>query len=343
MVVGVLLHDQIQRAPAGLGWPSGIVMGAALVLAAVLANLVRSVRADEEIWPVVVLLSALAAHQVMRSATLGLMASDIDERMTTSAMAVDMTVLVAAVALSTLLPVLGFRPPPVALGAALGVIAAAALATAPFVAFDGSLTTVTLLSVTLWLGYALVAAAVYRHWPWNELTRTWMMVAVLCLGIAKAAQGPAETWVWAGVVGVAAQLAAAGMLLVCMYTVVRDDLMAHRRHIHALRTRLVAEEDHVRRDRSQQHAMRNLAAGITMAAELLEDDALEESTRRRLEHRIYLEAEQLCGLFEQRPPPARRQAHLDSTTAPGRQTPGLAARTVARPAGGAHVGFRPQS
>lgn len=340
VVVSVLLHDQIVGDPTAWGWPSGIVVSAALALAAALANLARSARPGDEIWPVVVLLSALAAHQVVTT-TLELMAGHSAEPSTTWAMEVELGVLVVALTLCLLLPMLGFRPPPLALGAALGLTAAAALVAAPFAAPDGSLVTRALLSVALWLGYALVAAVVvHRHWPWNDLTRTWMMLAVLCLGIADAVQALAETWVWAGVAGVGAQLVAAGLLTTSMYTVVRADLMAHRRHIHALRDRLIAEEDHVRRDRFHQHTMRNLAAGITMAAELLEDDDLEESTRRRLEHRIHLEAEQLCGLFEQPSAPAGPVHHdnLSSTPAvPGRQTPVLAAFGASGPAGETHV------
>ena len=336
----MLLHDQLGNHPTGLRWPSGIVVSAALVLAAALANLTRSARPGDEIWPVVVLLSALAAHQVVTT-TLGLMAGRGDEPSATWAMEVDIGVLVVALALCLLLPTLGIRPPPLALGTALGLTAAAALAAAPFEAPDGSLVTRTLLSVTLWVGYALVAAAVvHRHWPWNDLTRTWMMLAVMCLGVADAVQAPAETWVWAGVIGVVAQLAAAWLLATSMYTVVREDLMAHRRHIHALRDRLIAEEDHLRQDRFNQHAMRNLAAGITMAAELLEDDDLEEPTRRRLEHRIHLEAEQLCGLFEQRsapPTPVRRNSPRATPAGPGRQTPELAASGASGTAGEAHA------
>ena len=94
------------------------------------------------------------------------------------------------------------------------------------------------------------------------------------------------------------------------------DLSRHRRSTSQLRDRIVLEDDLRRRERSTRHAMRNMVAGISMAAELLEEGDLEEPVRRRLEHTIYLEAVRLRGLLDETSATRRATHHDGGPTVP---------------------------
>jgi hypothetical protein len=62
---------------------------------------------------------------------------------------------------------------------------------------------------------------------------------------------------------------------------------------------MLREAEDRRRERTTRHAMRNMVAAISMAAEVLEGGELEEPVRRRLEHTIFVEATRLRCLLEE--------------------------------------------
>jgi hypothetical protein len=102
-------------------------------------------------------------------------------------------------------------------------------------------------------------------------------------------------------------------------TLLGRDLSDHRRSASELRRRLVLEDEVRSRERTTRHAMRNMVAGISMAAELLEEGDLDEPVRRRLEHTIYVEAVKLRGLLDDTSA-ARRAAHHDGSPTAQDQT-----------------------
>lgn len=309
MALAVLAGLWSGQGPAAMTRASGLVLGAALVLAAALVNLARWARAGDELWSCVVVLSTMAGLQLV-STTAGL--TDGPAAPTLWAMLAGIAALAVAIGLSVLRPAAGTAPPLV-VGAGLGLGAAVVMLTAP--AFGSSYLGIrTVLALTLWLVYVAAAVVVHRHWAWDGPTRTVVAVAVLAVGAAESFRSLAGLTAWTGTAAGVMKLVAAALLTGAAYVVVRNDLLAHRRHIHTLRHRLVVAEQSDTADLLQQHSLRNLVAGISMAAELLEDDELEEPTRRRFEHRIHLEAQQLCHLIDERtatprplrvvPPPA---------------------------------------
>jgi signal transduction histidine kinase len=303
MALGVLLGLWSGAGPAALTRTAGLVLGAALVLAAALVNLARWARGGNELWPCVVVLSTMAGLQVLSTAV-GL-TDGTAAAQTLWAMLATIAALGLAAGLCALLPVVGGTPPLV-VGTGIGLTAAVIMLTAPLT--DGAnLAVRTVLALTMWLAFVLAAVIVHRHWAWDGPTRTIATVAVLCVGASESFRSLADLTVWTGTAAGSLKLLAAALLTGAAYVVVRNDLLAHRRHIHTLRHRLVAAEESGRRDDLlEQHSLRNLVAGISMAAELLEDDGLEEPTRRRFEHRIHLEAQQLCHLIDERTAAPRR-------------------------------------
>jgi signal transduction histidine kinase len=274
---------------------SGLVLGAALVLAAALVNLARWARAGDELWSCVLVLSTLAGLQLASTAA-GASAGSVAP--TLWAMLAAVAALSVAVGLSVLRPAASSAPPLV-IGTGLGLAAAVFMMTAPAVGSD-YLGVRTVVALALWLIYVAAAVVVHRHWAWDGATRTAATVAVLAVGAAESFRSLAGLTVWTGTAAGVLKLVAAALLTGAAYVVVRNDLLAHRRHIHTLRHQLVVAEQSDHGDLLQQHSLRNLVAGISMAAELLEDDELEEPTRRRFEHRIHLEAQELCHLIEER-------------------------------------------
>ncbi|MFD1947928.1 hypothetical protein [Nocardioides aestuarii] len=297
MTLAVLAGLWSGQGPAAVTRASGLVLGAALVLAAALVNLARWARAGDELWSCVVVLSTMAGLQLVTTGT-GL--TDGPAAPTLWAMLAGMTALSVAVGLSLLRPAAG-NAPPLVVGAGLGLAAAVVMLTAPAFGSD-YLGVRTIVALALWLVYVAAAVVVHRRWVWDGPTRTVATVAVLLVGAAESFRSLAGLTVWTGTAAGVMKLLAAALLTGAAYVVVRNDLLAHRRHIHTLRHRLVVAEQSDHTDLTQQHSFRNLVAGISMAAELLEDDDLEEPTRRRFEHRIHLEAQELCHLIDQRTP-----------------------------------------
>jgi hypothetical protein len=303
MALGVLLGLWSGAGPAALTRTAGLVLGAALVLAAALVNLARWARGGNELWPCVVVLSTMAGLQVISTAV-GL-TDGTAAAQTLWAMLATIAALGAAAGLCALLPLVGGAPPLV-VGTGIGLSAALLMLTAPE-ATGSYLGVRAVLALAMWLAFVAAAVIVHRHWAWDGATRTVATVAVLCVGASESFRSIAGLTVWTGTAAGALKLVAAALLTGAAYVVVRNDLLAHRRHIHTLRHRLVLAEENGRRDDLlEQHSLRNLVAGISMAAELLEDDGLEEPTRRRFEHRIHLEAQQLCHLIDARTATSRR-------------------------------------
>lgn len=283
------------QGPAAVTRASGLVLGAALVLAAALVNLARWARAGDELWSCVVVLSTMAGLQLVSTAS-GL--TDGPAAPTLWVMLAGIAALSVAVGMSVLRPAAG-NAPPLVVGGGLGLAAAVVMLTVPGMASD-YLGVRTVVALTLWLVYVAAAVIVHRHWAWDGATRTVAAIAVLAVGAAESFRSLAGLTVWTGTAAGVMKLLAAALLTGAAYVVVRNDLLAHRRHIHTLRHRLEVAEKSDHGDLLQQHSVRNLVAGISMAAELLEDDGLEEPTRRRFEHRIHLEAQQLCHLIDER-------------------------------------------
>lgn len=296
MALGVLLGLWTDAGPAALTRASGLLLGAALALAAALVNLARWARAGDELWSCVVLLSAMSGLQ-LASTVVGLAGGSTAP--TIWAMLASLVALALAAGLTAVVPAISHAPPLV-LGTGIGLAAAMMTLLGP-AGGGGYLGARTVVALAMWLAYIVVAVIVHRRWAWDGPTRTVVTVAVLAVGASESFLSLAGLTLWTGTVAGAMKLVAAVLLTGAAYAVVRNDLLAHRRHIHTLRHRLVVAEQHGPDDLMQQHSVRNLVAGISMAAELLEDDGLEEPTRRRFEHRIHLEAQELCHLINDRP------------------------------------------
>lgn len=321
LAFGVLVGLWSAQGATAVTRASGLVLGVALVLAAALVNLARWARAGDELWSCVVVLSTVAGLQLVGTAA-GTSAGFVAP--TPWAMLASLAALSVAVGLSVLRPTAGSAPPLV-VGTGLGLVAAVVMMTAPGSGSD-YLGVRTVVALALWLVYVAAAVVVHRHWAWDGATRTVATVAVLAVGAAESFRSMAGLTVWTGTAAGVLKLVAAALLTGAAYVVVRNDLLAHRRHIHTLRHQLVVAEQTDHGDLLQQHSLRNLVAGISMAAELLEDDELEEPTRRRFEHRIHLEAQELCHLIDERtatPRPLRviRPPATDGTHSYVRGTP----------------------
>lgn len=295
LALAVLVGLWSGQGPIAVTRASGLALGAALVLAAALVNLARWARAGDELWSCVVVLSTMGGLQLVGTAAglTGALAAP-----TLGAMLAGITALSVAVGLAVLRPAADSSPPLV-VGAGLGIAAAVVVVTAPGFG-TGYLGVRTVLAFTLWLVYVAAAVVVHRHWAWDGPTRTAAAAAVLAVGAAESFRSLAALATWTDTAAGVMKVVAAALLTGAAYVVVRNDLLAHRRHIHTLRHRLVAAEQSDHGDLLQQHSLRNLVAGISMAAELLDDDELEEPIRRRFEHRINVEAKQLCHLIDQR-------------------------------------------
>lgn len=310
-VVTILLARQAAHDPTALGWLGGIAASGALVLAAALANLARVVLAIEELWPIVVVLSALGAELVVATAV-GEVADLAARPSTTWVMLADIGLLVAVLGVVTVALRRGLRPPPLALGALVGAGVATLLIAPPVELAEPSVAVGAALSAVILVGYALAALLVRRHWPWSTGSRTSVSLALLALGTAHALQGHAGTATWTGLAAAGADLLAAVLLGTTLYAVVNGDFFADRRRFTALREQLLEGEEASRRERADRHALRNMVAGISMASELLEEDDLEEPTRRRLEHTIHVEAMHLRRfLDESTAPPLVDHHHHD--------------------------------
>lgn len=300
LLAGLVLAAEVGLRPAldpiGPLGISGIVLGAALVVAAVQACLARGMVAFQELWATVVLLSALATHVC---GTLALAhAADSAAPPTELVAAVDVGLLGATVLLSTLTPTWARRLPPAALGVALGLAATTALAITP-----PELTAATTFGQGIALagvviaGYAWAGFTIRRSGPWSPTTGAGIMVAMLALGLARAAEIQPAATTWVGHAGSASKIMAAAFFSSTLYVVLTRELRANRGQIALLREQLRESQEQLRRERATDHTVRNLVAGISMASEILEEDELAEPVRRRLEHRIHVEAGQLCRLL----------------------------------------------
>lgn len=312
-LVVIIIARQATQDATGLGSMTGVAVTTALVTAAALANLARVVLALSELWPVAVVLAALAANRVIATAVSELAALDAVPP-TTWLMVTDLGVVCSVLVVAWLLPRRSLAPPPLALGAVLGVCFGSLLVTPPVVLGEPTATVQALLAGALVVGYAMLALLVARHWPWSTGSRHTVSLALVVLGSAHALHGYAGDAAWAGLLGAVADLLAAVLIATTLYAVVNGGFFADRRRFTALREQLLEGEEATRRARADQHAVRNMVAGITMASELLEDAELEEPTRLRLQHTIHVEAVHLRLLLDESgtPPAVRDNQHDDS-------------------------------
>lgn len=306
LVIVVLVSGRPAGGSAAVALATGVAVSSALVLAAALANLARTVLGVEELWAVVVVLGALGAKVVVTTA-FGVASAGPPLWSSNVALLADVVVLGLALATVSLAPRGRTGPSPLTIGVGLGlgvttVLAVLPLAGAPWL--EAATPALTLLVVVV---YGVAAATVGRYWPWGPASRISMTAALLILGAAQVLEAYADVTDWTGVSGALAQLLGAQLIAGPMYSVVNSDLFADRRRLDVLRERVRQAEEAARHAREDRHALLNMVAGISLASELLiDDDDIGEAMRRRLEHTIHKEAVLVQALLQANPDAAWR-------------------------------------
>lgn len=292
-VVVVLVSRRAADDPTALAVATGAAVGCALVLAASLANLARVVMELDELWTVVVLLTALGAKAVVTTA----LAPGVSP--STAGLLADACVLGAALAAVVLGRLLRIEPPPLILGGMLGLGTASPFLLAPLSQVSWVPPLEAALTVLVATGYTATALLVAGHWPWGRTSRLTITAALLVLGAGQALEPHAPRADWLGVLSGIDHLVAALLLAVTLYVAVHSNFSSERRRLVVMHEQVLEAEEAVRQAHHERHELLNLVAGISLASELLVDeDEVDEPVRRRLEHSIHDEAMQVRALLE---------------------------------------------
>jgi len=315
-----LLGGQIVAGPQGLVMTSSVAASAALVVSLVLLTLVN--RVVEGLQTTTVVLSALTAITLFH---LAVVLGTEGDAFPAWGSAVELLLLATTVAVLEL----GSAGPRliVALSAGTNLVAVTLLTVAVTSVHTQSGTTAV--DAGLAVGFActfgIAAAVVHRDWPRHDATRVGAVLALVVMGASHAAR-TTELDGWVGVAIAEAEILAPCLLGCMVFVLVQGILEAQASRSSTLRERLLVEEETARRQQVDDHAMRNMVAGISMASELLDDHELDYSIRRRLERTIQTEVEQLrllldqhatIGKFPPHRPPARQQASETALSSTG--------------------------